>query len=149
MRRKSFLVPIMTDWQAYTPTFAGLGSPTSIAMYWRRVGDSVQIQGRFTVGTPTTTEARIGLPTGLTSSSIISTLELVGVIGRDAFAATYFATYSTIEPSVTYLTVSQQTSAVANLTKSNGDTAFGTGNIASVSLVTIPIAGWKSNRRIF
>jgi len=57
--------PPITDWQSYTPTFNGFGTPTSVDMYYRRIGDSVQIYGRFAVGTPTAVEARIGLPSGM------------------------------------------------------------------------------------
>ena len=59
----------VTDWQSYTPTFTGFGTASSVAMYWRRSGDSIEIKGRFTSGTSTATEARVSFPSGLTSDS--------------------------------------------------------------------------------
>ncbi len=93
----------MTDWQSYTPTFTGLGTPTSVGFNWRRVGDSIEVQGKFTVGTSTATEARIGLPSGLTVSDTtkIPSLSKVG-----SFSVSYIEAFSgevLTEPSVSYL----------------------------------------------
>lgn len=54
-----------SDWQQYTPTFAGLGTPTSVDVRWRRAAQSVEIEGRFTSGTVTGAAATISLPSGL------------------------------------------------------------------------------------
>ncbi len=137
--------PAISDWQSYIPTFTGLGTPTSIDFNWRRVGDSIELQGKFTVGSSTSTEARISIPSGLTSSDItkIPSLSKVG-----SFATSYIEAFSgevLIEPSVTYLTLGKQGSGTAGLQKLNGNSVFGTvGQICSL-FARIPISGWSSN----
>lgn len=59
----------VTDWVAYTPTFNGLGSPTNINMFWRRVGDSMEIKGSWTNGTISAAAVRISLPSGYSVDS--------------------------------------------------------------------------------
>jgi hypothetical protein len=55
----------VTDWKSYTPTFsAGFGTVTSINMFYRRVGDVIEVQGSFTCGTTANSVARISLPSG-------------------------------------------------------------------------------------
>lgn len=56
---------IVTPWESYTPTTAGLGAVSSVSAWWRRVGDTVQVSGNITVGTTTGTPGLIGLPSGL------------------------------------------------------------------------------------
>jgi hypothetical protein len=55
--------PIVTDWVPYTPTLTNFGNATS-ALRWRRVGDSIQISGRITIGS--------SLPTGVLSCTLPS-----------------------------------------------------------------------------
>lgn len=58
----------VTDWQSYTPTFVALGTVTGIDVRYRRSGQSVEIEGRFTSGTVTGATATISLPAGLIGS---------------------------------------------------------------------------------
>lgn len=58
----------ITAWQPYTPTFTGLGTPTGIDVRYRLVGESVEIEGRFTSGTVTGATMTITLPAGLIGS---------------------------------------------------------------------------------
>lgn len=134
----------ITDWQSYTPTFTGFGTVTTQSFSWRRVGANVEIRGRFTVGTPTATEARLSLPGGLTSSSIINTLEIAGDAGRNQGAsATFFRNIVLIEPNVAYLTFGKQESTANSLTKQNGSAVVTAGDIFAVN-AAIPVAGWSS-----
>ena len=82
----------MTDWQSYTPTFTGFGTASNIEFQWRRIGDSVQVKGKFTAGTPTATEARISLPSGMTSAdtSKIPTLQHAGTVAISTNSATSY-----------------------------------------------------------
>jgi hypothetical protein len=113
-------VPNVTAWQTYTPAFTGFGTVNTQSFRYRQNGDCIEIEGRFTMGTVTATEARISLPNGLTSASDYSTLELVGPAIINANATTYFGAYAMIEPSVTYLTLGRQGSTQNALSKSNG-----------------------------
>lgn len=133
----------MTDWQSYTPTFTGFGTASNIEFQWRRIGDSVQVKGKFTAGTPTATEARISLPSGMTSAdtSKIPTLQQAGTVAISTNSATSY--YSLIEPSVTYLTFGFQNSTNNALTKANGST-FTTASTVNSVLAQVPIQGWGS-----
>ena len=134
----------MTDWQAYTPTFQGFGTPSAVNMFWRRVGDSVEIEGKFTVGTPTAVEARVGIPFTSSDTSKIPSIQIAGVAGITANASTYFGLYALMEPSVAYITLGQQTSTTAALTKTTGS-AINPGSITITIRATVPVQGWSSN----
>jgi hypothetical protein len=137
------------DWTPYTPTFTGLGTPTSVEFAHRRVGDTLEIRGKYTSGTSTATEARISLPAGLTSADTtkIPSLRMCGRGGRSATSSTFFGGQSVlIEPSVTYMTFGGESSTTSPLTKQNGDTLMGTGNTAHID-ARIPIQGWSGNQR--
>lgn len=55
----------VTDWRAYTPTFTGMGTVTAIDAYWRRVGDTIELDVRAATGTiPGGVENRVSLPNG-------------------------------------------------------------------------------------
>ncbi len=71
-----------TAWIAYTPTFVGLGTVTSIEAWWKRTGDSIICRGRFSTGTATAVTATITIPNssawtiaaGITTQSIFGHL---------------------------------------------------------------------------
>ena len=133
-------VPVVTSWASYTPTFQGFGTPTNIEFEWRQVGESVEIRGKFTSGTSTAVEARIGLPAGLTSAgtSLIPSIQEVGVGSYNVVSA--LQGIILIEPSVTYLTIGIQATANAGLTKVNGSALLNSGNIFSF-FASVPCAG--------
>ncbi len=60
----------VSEWTSYTPTFTSLGTVTSIDFKWRRVGSSIQINGKALIGTPSpSTAPLISMPSGYTISS--------------------------------------------------------------------------------
>jgi hypothetical protein len=139
-----------TDWVAYTPTFTGFGTPTGVAFYSKRVGDTLLINGSFTAGTTTATEARITL--GFNGSNANVTSGDASKIGNSIAAAgdvlynsnAALAGYATIQPSVGYLTFGLQGASNNALTKANGSTFLATGGTVSVN-AQVPIFGWSSN----
>lgn len=127
----------VTDWVAYTPSTNGLGTVSIAGAYWRRVGDSMEIRGRLTAGTPTASEARINLPSGYTIASTVladslgfarvqtgvSSVLSLGVIGASGEA---------------YIKFGQNMSAL------NGSSAVATSDILSW-YAKVPITGWSSS----
>lgn len=109
---------VVTAWSAYTPTFTGFGTVSTQSFRYRQVGENVEIQGRFTAGTTTATEARLSLPASLTSASDYTTLEATGTIVGTGDVYTYT---TSIEPSKTYLVFGRATNASGTITKQNGD----------------------------
>ncbi len=130
-----------TDWQSKTLTASGF-TFTSQSFQTRKEGPDLLIRGRFVVNTTAGTEARILFPDNLLSSSSISTLEIAGVVGRNAATANFYGYYSTREPSVGYITFGIQTSAQNALTKQLG-TGLTAGEAYTIE-ARIPIQGWSS-----
>lgn len=139
----SYGTPI-TDWQSYTPTFTGLGTPSSVQIYYRRLGDSLQVRGGFVSGTSTSTEARMSFPAGLVSSSSMRAVEMVGDAGKDNNNGAQFRLGTLCEPGVSYFTFGTQTSAPSVVTtKANGDALVVSGDLILMN-ATVPIQGWSA-----
>lgn len=146
---KGRALPILTDWTKYTPTFTGFGTVNTFEFFWRRVGDTCEIKGRWTSGTQTATEARVSLPAGVSSAGtdrIHSALELAGSTTDDA--ANAFYVHVLLEPSKTYLVFGAKDGTAAGFTKINGNTWSNTNGRLMGLRATVPVAGWKANRRI-
>lgn len=137
----SYGTPI-TDWQSYTPTFTGFGTTSAVDFRYRRVGSDLEIRGQFTSGTSTAVEAQITLPSGLTSSSSIATIEYGGGCSYSQTGANVFNTL--IEPSKTYFTMGLQAASYAGSTKQNGNALLSSGQSVKCT-VKVPISGWSSS----
>jgi hypothetical protein len=133
----------ITDWQSYTPTTAGLGTISSVNMFWRRVGSNLEVMGNLTTGTVTAVEAQIGLPAGITSTSNISTIQQAGLVILGAVTSN--VRNLLIETSKTYLTVGIA-NATSQLTKQLGTTFANT--IVLSFQASIPVQGWSSNVQV-
>lgn len=134
----------VTDWVSYTPTITGFGTPTSVEFQYRRVGDVCEIQGKFTSGTSTAVEARLGLPSGLSSAST-SKIPSIMSCGYGVYSlAAASQVVPLIEPSVSYLTMGIQAAGTAGLTKQNGSAIFSSGQTYSF-FAFVPITGWSSS----
>lgn len=130
------------DWTSYTPTFTGFGTVTSPECQHSRVASNLLLRCKFVSGTSTTTEARVSLPSGLTSADTTK-IPSIQVSGNTGYSATGTAGITTlIEPSVTYITFGTQSSAA----KANGSALVSSGQTLSL-LASIPIQGWSANQR--
>lgn len=130
-----------TDWISYVPTITAFGTATSVNARYKKNGPNVDVEVKFTAGTNTASEARISLPSGLTSLSTIPTIEVAGVLTQSAAGAP--SNYVLIEPSVTYFTIGSQSGTTASLSKVNGSLYA---NSVTISIsASCPIAGWGPN----
>lgn len=116
--------PNIGPWQVYTPTFTGFGTVSTQTVRWRQVGETIQVEGSFTAGTPTATEARISLPNSYVSSAGYVTLERCGDGSRDTSADNNPVVL--IEPSKAYV-VFGLGSAGIQLAKQNGNALLAAG----------------------
>lgn len=133
----------MTDWQSYTPTFTGFGTPSSVQFSWRRVGDSLQVLGTFVAGSTTAVEGRVSFPSGLIADSAdVPSIRGVGTAGRDTTSSGPWTTLA--EPSLGYFTFGLETAAGGSLTKQNGSFLTGSGQKIFLTGI-VPILGWSSN----
>lgn len=132
---------------AYTPTITGFGTVSSVNFTSWRVGGYLFVEGTFTSGTTTTTEARItlghnGYNANVSTPSTLPTLSKVGDMERNQTTAAEFGVLA--EPSKNYLTLSVTSGSSAGLTKRNGDDIASSGQILSFT-AKVQIAGWDSS----
>lgn len=139
------------DWQAYTPTITGLGTMVTVDFKYRRVGDSVEIRGFGTCGTPTAVRGKIGLPSGLSMDiSKVRTTDQQDVIGyidrlnaaTGVQALNQVLYVDSADYSAMYFTKTV-TSDVA-FAADNASDNFNAGDSFSM-VATVPIDGWKSS----
>lgn len=139
----------VTDWIAYTPTFTGFGTPTGVAFYSRRVGDSLEVQGRFTSGTTTATQAAITLGyQGGNGNVVVDTTKIgtLGVIGPAIFShstTTVFGIYPVATGGVNSIGFGVQSSTTNASTAANGSAVLNSTETMSFT-VRVPIVGWSS-----
>lgn len=135
-----------TDWQAYTPTLTNFGTTTSNEFFWRRVGDSLEVQGRFVSGTTVSATAAISVPTGLT----IGTLTSTSSVGRWASSVPTASVskggpiLATSGGTTVAWSADEYTTAIASLTARNASAFVGSGDAVSI-FFRVPITGWSSN----
>jgi len=141
----------LSDWTSCTPTFsAGFGTITNLSAFYRRVGDSMEIQGSFTTGTVSAVLATFTIPSGFN----IDTTKLAS-IGQTVGWANTGATTGSGVPNfapLTWLSGGGNTVTLTNV--GNGSTtndmvginvnsSYSTGQIASFHFC-VPISGWTS-----
>lgn len=132
---------------AYTPTFTGLGTVTSINFISWRSGSNLKVFGTATTGTPTATEARIsigynGTDGNVTSTSTLPSVQMCGKLNQASASATDFSGRTIlIEASKAYITLGKETSAANGVAKANGDAVFASTTLFSC-FFEVPITGW-------
>ncbi len=131
-------IDVLTSSASYTPTFTGFGTVSNVDALWRRVLDICELDVRFTAGTTTATEARMSLPSGLTSATI-SAIHLagIGMVAHNGAAMWGIL----IESGVTYVTFGIQNSTNAGLTKANGNSIISSGQSLAFR-ASVRISGW-------
>ncbi len=143
-----------TDWVTYgsASDFVGFGTATLFEMASRRVGDTLEIKGKVTIGTSTSTEARLRLGFGGVGGNVtsadttkIQSIQVAGYYERNVTGVSVVKNPLLIEPSVGYLTFGIKTSTDAPLTKQNGNAVFSAGETFSFK-AEVPILGWGSSQ---
>lgn len=138
-----------TNWESYTPTFAGLGAVTSIEMFRRRDGDSMEIRGSFTTGTADATTASMSLPSGHSTAGTGSIPSIAqfgyGYVGTAiSLAGRELSVLATASQTVLNFSLVKEDSTVNPLIAQAGSTAFSNTTKYSFNM-RVPIAGWESS----
>jgi hypothetical protein len=146
----------VTDWTAYTPTFsAGFGTVTNSSMWYRRVGDSLQIKGSYSAGTVAGSPGTISLPPGLSIdlTKMSSTAELIS-FGRGWRQAATSEDLTTGPASIdhVYMYNGSMTAAVqlaraamsGSFLGENASAILTSSDNVMIEQLTIPIVGWSS-----
>lgn len=130
---------------AYTPTFTGFGTVSSVNIKSYRDGAFLCVAGNFTSGTSTTTEARMTLGFGGTNGNVtviagLPTVSVAGVAALGVASANGF--FILTESSVGYVTFGMQGAGTGGAAKRNGDDLISTGNFMSMNF-RVQISGWN------
>ncbi|WP_422366419.1 hypothetical protein [Pelagibius sp.] len=135
----------ITDWVEYTPTFTGFGVASGVSIWSRRVGDTLEIRGKFTLGVPTAVEARMTLGFSGTDANVTSDTSKVPSIQAAgpwwSTAPVALSGHALIESNVGYITFGYMAAGVQGLAKLNASTVGSTGQTLSLN-ASIPISGW-------
>lgn len=137
------------DEKSYTPAFTALGTVTNIDMVYSRRGDKLLARGRFTIGTPAASQARIGLPSGLVVKSGTQN-SLVGTFARGGGSQNNKGGWLLGEDSkayVTFTTADVIGSTSADPTSNADGTAVGNSGEVFFVNFEVPIEGWTSSVR--
>ena len=141
---------IITPWVAYTPTFTGFGTVTTLNIQSRRVGDTLEVSGFFQCGTSTGVGAQMTLGYNGTNEIVtIDTSKKSGVqpIGTAWQSAEGAASFNLLTPNSSpnnYVNF-----GVQNATKNAFTAYLGTDVCAASGFVSVdikvPILGWSTS----
>ncbi|MFN3453433.1 MAG: hypothetical protein ACK41T_00635, partial [Pseudobdellovibrio sp.] len=138
----------ITDWQSYTPTITGFGTPTGLSAFWRRVGSNLEIRSTFTTGTVSGVTASISLPSGYNLIKSQTTSILVGDCLRSAGGGSYAKAVNVFgnNTSTTLLFFSAKGDSQTQdpWVSQLGTAIAGSAERLSVT-ASVPIEGWSSS----
>ena len=134
---------IPSEWVSYIPTIGGAGTVTSLTTFYRRVGDSIEIQGRFTAGNVALSAANFTLPTGLAydSSKMAGTGTFIVGNWTRATAGAQFGT-SLINTSVAPIQFGAAEAGFGGLVARDGNSCWANSDSIAFN-AKVPISGWK------
>jgi len=134
----------------YTPTIVGCAS-SDIKFQWQRVGNVMNVWGRFGVGTPNGSTATLSIPSGYTIDvSNMTGSQVQGMwYNNDSSGAATIKMGTVIIPSTATGTIvnfgfGSTVSASSSFTALTGSSLFNSGNVMEVNFF-IPIAEWAGN----
>lgn len=143
----TFLNAPFSNWISWTPAFTGLGSATNINFFWRRVGDTMEVQGIATAGTVTGSNVSFSLPNSLvTNGTVVKALNaggdfsIVGVFGVKQNSTNFTAVLADAGDNLIFFgSGSAGGSSINVVTGSSGFTSGATFTV----FARIPISGWS------
>lgn len=154
---KIFTGPNLEDFKLDTAvSFDGVGTPTDVDVFSRRVGDSWEVYGKYIAGTPTATAMTINLPSGLLldlNKLTADTLsQRVGYIERQNASGSFPSTSAGPYPLFFDGTTDNQlfvstTASSALFSKANGNGVVAAGDLVTFKF-TVPIKGWSANTSV-
>ena len=143
------------DWQSYTPTFTGITATGTV--YYRRVGDSIEVQGFVDATAANASTFKISLPTGLNidSTKISATQKNrigIMVISGGAQAASFSSSvglnlvYDSADANSVFAVNQNNTDATGFVFEASraGNTLFNATTQGAFTF-SAPIVGWSSS----
>ena len=136
---------IPQSWATFTPVSSqGFGTLTGINLEYRRLGETMEVQGYFTAGTVSANEAQLGLITGHTITALSAATHLAGHYARTSTspASDDFSVLATSGDTYVNFGIGLS-STTSPLTAKNGDAMSGSSARISVKF-SVKISGWES-----
>lgn len=140
----------VTDWVAYTPTISGFGSCTTVSFFWRRCGDSMEVQGFFTSGTVAASLGTFTLPNSLiidtAKMTVANTTANAGQIVGNAMADStnqWLSLVTATGTSTALVYITTYPGTASGLVPNFPNQTFSNTTKISIRFV-IPISGWTS-----
>jgi hypothetical protein len=147
---------VQTDWQAFTPTGSWVSNATYTG-FWRRRGDSIDLQYQVAVtGTPTTATLTLNTPSGVTldTTKLLSnnTFQQFGFV-RGISAGNSFVGNLSLNSSTSFVPTYTLDGATASIMKAGNITqaapyTFANADHIEVFAYDIPVSGWSSNVQV-
>lgn len=143
--------PTITEWVSFTPT-GGWSTNTTYAGFWRRVGDTIEVQTKVTVsGAPTSASLSLNLPStfAIDTNKVLQTTGNRAVLQssctiHDQGVAAYYAQvcYNNSTTSVVVAYISGSLGVEDQVTQAVPFTFGNTDNV--VCTYAVPISGWST-----
>jgi hypothetical protein len=139
-----------TEWAEYTPTYGtGFGTVTSGSVFYRRLGDTLQVRGFGIVGSVTANPAEISLPTGLSidttkltrAQTVGGPAHILGTWGAADTASSGYVVAATLT-STSNVYLSGKFNGTSVLESSSAVNTIMGGAIAFSYEFEVPIEGW-------
>lgn len=131
-------------WTKFTPGTQGFGTIASDEVFHKRVGDTLFVNGKFTCGTATATEARINLPTGLSvDTNKVPSISVRGSWENSGQLTDPTDTVVTATGGDSFITIGYRNSSQNIETKQNGNQICGSPNRLHFNF-NVPIQGWST-----
>ena len=125
---------------AYTPTFTGFGTVSSVNFTYVRVGNRIKVTGVFTCGVSTAVEARISLPGALViDAALITSIVQCGDVTENVNVSQLWCL---AQSGVGYVCFGTQGAVGGGLAKSNGNAVATNTNVVGVRF-DVPVSGWN------
>lgn len=136
-------------WKMYTPAPSGFGTTSNVEFWYRENGDSLDLSGKFTSGTPAASEARLPLPSGYTVKN--STINIVGKGLRGTAVGSNLKQYAILAAAgVSYLKVGidDTVTALNPISPQNGDQLISAGQGFYFFANAVPVAELSANNNV-
>jgi hypothetical protein len=150
MRRNLNDIGIITKWERYIPIYVGFGTVATTTVHWRQVGESIEVRGVFTAGTPTAVAANIRLPKNLNAATYTWGTNVIGQWWRNNASATAYKRgsiigSSAIGPNVN-MGIDDYTNALSPFVAKNGSDICGVGEDVAFYF-SVPIEGFRATKK--
>jgi hypothetical protein len=132
-----------SDWISYTPTTAGIGTPTITYAQYRRIGSSIEVSAKIVTGTVAASAFKVSLPSGITANVSVDSL-LEGTFGGSYNGSNFSGVVPIVLSSdPTNIQFGRNNSSTV-FTPINGNALANNGDVYTFT-ASVPVVGWSSN----